>query len=204
MPSRRRPVVERAPGRAADPYNRGVEHLLEYQDYILAYRLRALVDSQQVGGKQLGATARPGYLSLAEYAGKRLERQALAKSILKSDDYRGALREVEALTDALNFGFWHNPAETTEFLKWVIERGGCAALESPEAFVENLLTRRERAQLADARLVAVYYLGLLRASAAYLDAETFTRLRAEVEPLRERLPFFVVPEETFPVEVEIL
>lgn len=187
------------PGRAADPYNRGVEHLLEYQDYILAYRLRALINGQQVGD-----TARPEYLSLAEYAGKRLERQALAKSILKSQDYRGALREVEALTDALNFGFWHNPAETTDFLKRVIERGGCAALESPEAFVENLLTRRERAQPGVGQLVAVYYLGLLRASAAYLDAETFTRLRAEVEPLCERLPFFVLPEETFSVEVETL
>lgn len=183
-----------------------MEHLLEYQDYVLAYRLRALVNgeqvsSEQVGGTRVGDTARPAYLSLAEYAGKRLERQTLAKSILKSRDYREALRLVEALTDALNFGFWHNPAETIDFLKRVIEGGGCAALESPEAFVENLLTHRERAQLGDthAQLVAVYYLGLLRASAAYLDAETFTRLRAEVEPLRERLPFFVLPKETFPV-----
>jgi hypothetical protein len=191
-----RPVVAGAPCRAADPYNGGVEHLLEYQDYILAYRLRVLV-----GNVQVGNTARPAYLSLAEYAGKRLERQALAKSILKSQDYRGALREVEALTDALNFGFWHNPAETIDFLKRVIEGGGCAALESPEAFVNALLTRSERVRLGDApaRLVAVYYLGLLRASASHLDAETFTRLRAEIEPLRERLPFFVVPEETFPV-----
>jgi hypothetical protein len=173
-----------------------VEHLLEYQDYVLAYRLRALVH-----GEQVDDIARPAHLSLAEYAGKRLERQALAKSILKSQDYREALREVEALTDALNFGFWHNPAETVEFLKRVIEEGGCAALESPEAFVKNLLTHRERAQLGDthAQLVAVYYLGLLRASAAYLDAETFSRLRAEIEPLRERLPFFVLPEKTFPV-----
>lgn len=175
-----------------------MEHLLEYQDYVLAYRLRAVV-----GGK-----TRPpgGYLSLAEYASLRLERQTLAKTLLKSQDYRGQLRQVEALTDRLNFGFWHNPSETTEFLKRVIEQGGCTALESSGAFVSELLTRRERAELApeDAMRVAVYYLGLLQASASYLDAEVFTRLRAEIEPLREGLPFFVLPKEGVPEEVETL
>lgn len=165
-----------------------VEHLLEYQDYVLAYRLRALV-----GGK-----SRPGssYLTLADYARLRLERQTLAKGVLKSADYRSQLREVERLTERLNFGFWHNPSETIEFLKRVIERGGCTALESPERFADELLTRRERAALSPEELawVATYYLGLLRASASYLDAETFDRLRAELEPLRERLPFFVLPE----------
>lgn len=167
-----------------------MEHLLEYQDYVLAYRLRALV-----GGRTRPRTA---YLSLSEYAGKRLERQALAKGVLKEPDYRDGLRRVEALTEALNFGFWHNPGESIEFLRRTIEQGGCSALESPEQFVAALLTRREQAELsgADKQLVATYYLGLLRSSASYLDAEVFTRLRAEIEPLRERLPFFVLPEET--------
>ena len=117
------------------------------------------------------------------------------KTCSNSADYRGQLRKVEALTEALNFGFWHNPGESIEFLKRVIERGGCRALETPQTFVEELLTRRERAELTerDTELVAVYYLGLLRASASYLDGETFTRLRAEIEPLRDRLPFFVLP-----------
>ncbi len=171
-----------------------MEQLLEYQDYVLAYRLRALV----------GGRARPtGYLSLSEYAARRLERQVLAKELLKSPDYRGQLRQVEALTEALNFGFWHNPGESIEFLKRVIEGGGCGALESSGAFVEELLTRRERAELTPehADLIAVYYLGLLRASASYLDGETFTRLRAELEPLREQLPFFVLPQDALPVEV---
>ncbi len=175
-----------------------MEPLLEYQDYVLAYRLRAAV----------GGASRPsgGYLSLSEYAGLRLERQALAKNLLKNRDYRVQLREVEALTDRLNFGFWHNPSETTGFLKRVIEQGGCAALESPEAFIRELLTRRERAELApkDAWRVAHYYLGLLRASASYLDAEVFTRLRAEVEPLREGLPFFVLPKDGIVETVETL
>ena len=164
-----------------------MEHLLEYQDYVLAYRLRALV-----GGK-----SRPlkGYLSLNEYAKKRLERQALAKSILGSHDYRDSLRKVEALTEETNFGFWHNPGESVDFLKKMIEQGGCRALESDEQFVEELLTPRERGELslAQRRLVATYYLGLLRASASYLDAEVFTRLRGEVEPLRDKMPVFVLP-----------
>lgn len=193
-------VVAGAPPGDAALYNGGVEHgraehLLEYQDYVLAYRLRALL-----GG------APHGSLSLRDYAGKRLERQALARGVLKSPDYRGQLRQVEALTDALNFGFWHNPGETVEFLRRVIERGGCRALESTEAFAGELLTRRERAQLSEAEteLIARYYLGLLRASASYLDGETFTRLRAEIEPLREQLPFFVLPTETLPEEMETL
>lgn len=172
-----------------------MEQLLEYQDYVLAYRLRA-----RVGGKLRPQTE---YLSLAAYAKKRLERQALAKNVLKSRDYRDALREVDALTEALNFGFWHNPGESTDFLRRVIEQGGCAALESPTAFVQELLTRRERAELGEqaAQQVAAYYLGLLRASASYLDAETFTRLRADIEPLRSRLPFFVLPETGAPTQV---
>lgn len=165
-----------------------MEHLLEYQDYVLAYRLRALV-----GGRTRPQTP---YLSLPEYARKRLERQALAREVLKERDYREGLRRVEALTEAINFGFWHNPGESIEFLRRTIEQGGCSALESPENFIAALLTRREQAALSDAekRLVATSYLGLLRSSASYLDAEVFTRLRGEIEPLRAQLPFFVLPE----------
>ncbi len=164
-----------------------MEHLKEYQDYLLAYRLRALI----------GGRLRPvgGYLSLADYARKRVERQEIARTLLSETDYREGLRRVEKLTSELNFGFWHNPSESIEVLKAVIEGGGNRALESADAFVEELLTRQERLSLSadDARLVALYYLGLLRASAAYLDAEVFTRLRSEVEPLRDRLPVFVLP-----------
>lgn len=175
-----------------------MEHLLEYQDYVLAYRLRALV-----GGK---TRPQSPYVPLAEYARLRLERQTLARGVLKSADYRSQLREVERLTERLNFGFWHNPSETTEFLKRVIERGGCGALESPERFIDELLTRRERAALSpeESARVATYYLGLLRASASYLDAETFDRLRAELEPLRDRLPFFVLSEERPSETAEVL
>jgi hypothetical protein len=165
-----------------------VEHLREYQDYLLAYRLRATV-----GGK-LRPAARE--LTLPEYASKRLERQRLARELLGTGDYRERMKRVDMLTDELNFGFWHNPNETIKFIKQMIEQGGCVALESEGAFIDTLLTRRERALTqGKATLIARYYLGLLRASAAYLDAEVFTRLRGEIEPLRDELPFFVSPEE---------
>lgn len=162
-----------------------MEHLLEYQDYLLAYRLRARTG---------GALRPPGpQLDLAAYAGRRIERQRLARELLGDPDYRVAMRRVDALTDELNFGFWHNPSETTGVLRKVAEAGGSPALEDAAGFADQLLTRRERARLGEdgVRTVARYYLGLLRASAAWLDPEAFTRLRAEVEPLRSRLPLFV-------------
>jgi len=163
----------------------GVEPLLEYQDYLLAYRLRALI-----GGK-LRPSSRE--LRVHEYARLRLERQELAREVLGRDDYRERLRQVDALTDRLNFGFWHNPNETVIVLRRVIEAGGCSALESDEAFAEQLLTRAERERLGPAGVATVttYYLGLLRSSASYLDPATFTRLRADVEPLRAAIPVFV-------------
>jgi hypothetical protein len=165
-----------------------MEHLREYQDYLLAYRLRALV-----GGRLRPQTK---LFTLAEYAQKRTERQALAKIILGKANYHQDMRQLEHLTDELNFGFWHNPSETIKVFKQIIEMGGCRALESPLAFTDELLTRREKAMLdiKQKELVARYYLGLFGASAAYLDAEVFTRLRGEVDPLREQLPVFVIPD----------
>ncbi len=170
------------------PYARSVdaapEHLLEYQDHVLAYRLRALV----------GGRLRPsgGPLSLGRYATERLRRQALAREVVGRGDYREALRELERISDALSFGFWHDPGETVAMLRAVVEVGGCAALEGPEAFVEALLTPLERARAgSDGVRLARYYLGLVRASAAYQDAEVFTRLRDEIERERVRLPLIV-------------
>jgi len=161
------------------------EPLLEYQDYLLAYRLRALI----------GGALRPRgrELRLAEYAAKRLERQRLARQLLGDPGYRATMRVVDDLTDELNFGFWHNPSETVVVLRKVVDAGGARALEDEDGFAEELLTRRERALLGaeGTRAVARYYLGLVRASAAYLDPETFTRLRAQVEPSRASMPVFV-------------
>ena len=164
----------------------GVEHLREYQDYVLAYRLRALV------GGRLRPTG--ALLSLPAYAARRLRRQALAREVTVSGDYRAALRDVERLTDELNFGFWHNPGETVAVLTAVIAAGGCPALESEAAFVDGLMTPRERARAgADGcAVLGRYYLGLVRASAAYLDAEVFDRLRGSLDALRALVPLVVV------------
>lgn len=163
----------------------GVEHLLEYQDYLLAYRLRALI----------GGRLRPGAppLSLPGYAARRLRRQALARGLAVGSAGRGALREVERLTDELSFGLWHDPVETVALLRHVVAAGGCVALESEAAFASELLTRgeRHRAGQEAVALLASYYLGLVRASAACLDAEAFDRLRGALDPARARLPLVV-------------
>lgn len=151
----------------------------------MAYRLRILI-----GGMLLPKT-KP--LSLAEYAQKRLTRQKLARELLGTGEYHERMKKVDALTQELNFGFWQNPNETILVLKQVIKMGGCKALESKEAFIEELLTKLEREKLkpTEEKLIATYYMGLFQASAAYLDAEVFTRLRSEVDPLREELPIFI-------------
>lgn len=167
------------------PRQRHDEALLEYQDYLLAYRLRA----------RIGGSLRPPgrELRLGEYAERRLERQRLARELLREPDYRATMRVVDALTDELNFGFWHNPAETVGVLRKVADAGGARALEDEDGFADELLTRRERRVLGaqGVRTVARYYLGLVRASAAYVDPATFTRLRAEVERSRASMPLFV-------------
>ncbi|MCA9839759.1 MAG: hypothetical protein KC422_22820 [Trueperaceae bacterium] len=162
-----------------------MEALLEFQDYLLAYRLRSLV------GGRLSPAGRP--LSLSEYAQKRLERQKLAKELLAQADYRDHMKRVDKLTEELNFGFWHNPGETMRLLSAVIEQGGCEALESRKQFLQNLLSERELNRLSgeEKELLSAYYLGLIQASAAYLDAEVFTRLRSELDPLRDKLPLFI-------------
>ena len=164
-----------------------MEHLREYQDYLLGYRLRSLI------GGRLVPTEPP--LDLARYAQLRVERQELARLAVAGGDVAERLRRVDALTDRLNFGLWHNPSETVELLKAVVKAGGCRALENEDAFLDELFTRSERARMseAEAQRLALYYLGLVRASAAYLDSEVFTRLRAAIEPLRETLPVVVLP-----------
>ena len=162
-----------------------MEHLREYQDYLLAYRLRAVI----------GGPARPrgAPLALAAYASRRLRRQALAREVATKADYHAALREVERLSDELNFGMWHDPIETNALLRQVVAVGGCPALESEAAFAEALLTPAElrRAGPAATGRLARYYLGLVRAAAAYLDAEVFDRVRGALDVERAHLPLVV-------------
>ena len=162
-----------------------MEHLREYQDYLLAYRLRAVI----------GGPARPSGapLGLAAYAVRRVRRQALAREVVTNADYHAALREVERISDELNFGVWHDPVETNALLRRVVAVGGCPALESEAAFVDALLTpgERRRAGPAATGRLARYYLGLVRSAAAYLDADVFDRVRGELDVERARVPLVV-------------
>ncbi|MDF1522890.1 MAG: hypothetical protein P1P87_08730 [Trueperaceae bacterium] len=99
------------------------EHLLEYQDHVLAYRLRAL----------LGGRLRPStpLLTLPAYADRRLRRQRLARELVGRSDYREALREVERRSDALCFGFWYDPSETQAMLRAVVAAGGARPSRAP-------------------------------------------------------------------------
>lgn len=162
-----------------------MEHLLEYQDYVLAQRLRLLMGGQLTPGPNL---------SLSAYAQKRLERQQLAQALIRTKDYHAGMRTLDALTDELNFGFWHNPNETTRVIRQVIHQGGCVALESAQAFSDALFTADEHdlSSVEERRFLAQYYLDLIQSSAAYLDAEIFTRLRDAVDALREQLPVVVL------------
>ncbi len=162
-----------------------MEHLREYQDYLLAYRLRAVIGGQ--------ARPRGAPLALAAYAARRLRRQTLAREVATNADYRAALREVERLSDELSFGMWHDPVETNALLRQVVAVGGCPALESEAAFAEALLTpgERRRAGPAATGRLARYYLALVRSAATYLDADVFDRVRGALDAERADLPLVV-------------
>ena len=162
-----------------------MEHLREFQDYLLAYRLRAVIGGQ--------ARPRGAPLALAAYAARRVRRQALAREVATTAEYHASLREVERLSDELNFGLWHDPIETNALLRHVVAAGGCPALESEAAFVAALLTPSERRRAGPAATgrLARYYLGLVRSAAAYLDAEVFDRLRGGLDAERAHLPLVV-------------
>lgn len=116
-----------------------VEELLrEYQGYVLAYRLRAAI-----GGK---LTPPAPLLSLSTYAVRRLERQELARSLVRRGADAAQMRRLDDLSGELLFGFWLNPAEMAAFLRAAIREGGHPALGSAPAFAA-LLTPGERARL---------------------------------------------------------
>lgn len=168
------------------PYNGPVtrdslsEMLLEYQGYVLAYRLRAAV-----GGR---VAPRGGVLSLARYAGKRLERQALARKLVRSGLDRADMARLDALSGELMFGFWLNPAEVAAFLRAALRQGGHPALGDPGAFAA-LLTPSERERLGElgVRLVCAHHLTCLSLAAPLLDpdalASVWQRVEATTPPL---------------------
>lgn len=158
-----------------------VSLLREYQDYVIAFRLRTAL-----GGRLAPAGPR---LLLRDYARKRLERQALARALVKKEIPLAGLREIDRLTLETAFGFWHNPAEVADFLRAAMRQGGHPALGSPEAFAE-LLTDSERARLGSSMPeVCAHYLTCLSLAAPGIDPVALDNIYRRIEAFE--VPLFV-------------
>ncbi|WP_225430115.1 hypothetical protein [Deinococcus detaillensis] len=156
------------------------ELLLEYQHYLMAYRLRQL----------LGEALRPAtlQLTLGQYGLARNERQSLARQMISRSCPPGTLTRLDTLTDTLMFGFWHNPAQVADFIRAAIRQGGHPALEQPDIFI-TLLSSAERGRLGPVgvqRVVRHYY-ACLALAALYTSPhgfdEAWSKIEAEPVPL---------------------
>ncbi|GHF41352.1 hypothetical protein HNQ07_001486 [Deinococcus metalli] len=166
----------------------GVRELLgEYQEYVLAYRLRVAV-----GGR---VTPRGPRLGVGEYAAQRMERQALARSLTQRGMDAGQMRRLDDLSDELMFGFWLNPSEVAAFLRAAIREGGHPALGDPAAFAA-LLTPGERARLGTAGVqrVCAHFLACFTLAAPMLDPDGLSDAFRVIEATRPPLFLDDLPE----------
>ncbi|WP_420594658.1 hypothetical protein [Deinococcus sp.] len=156
------------------------ELLLEYQHYLVAYRLRRMI-----GGE---LTPHGEALSLGAYGLARNERQTLARQMISRGCPPGAMARLDRLTDTLMFGFWHNPAQVAEFVRAAVRHGGHPALEDPQAFAA-LLTPSERERLGEsgAQRVVRHYFACLALAAIYTQPQgmddAWAKIDAEPVPL---------------------
>jgi hypothetical protein len=155
----------------------------EYQDYVIAHRVRRLL-----GGK----LTPPAFLNLAKYAQKRLRRQKVARELVTVKPFQPErLIEVDALTDQLCFGMWRSPMQINEFLAAAWRLGGHVILESESEFAAQILTPSERAKLEHRGLeIARFYHLCLRVGAAALNPEEMEMAVNRVEALAQHLPLF--------------
>lgn len=158
------------------------ELLREYQDYVLAHRLRAAL-----GGR---LTPKSGLLDVRTYAGKRVERQKLALALVRKEIPLAGLRDIDRLTLDTAYGFWHNPSEVAEFLRGAIRQGGHPALSDPDAFLQ-LLSPAERERLGEAgrRAVCGHYLTCLSLASPGIDPVVLESIYARVESFK--VPAFI-------------
>ncbi|WP_309569712.1 hypothetical protein [Deinococcus sp.] len=163
------------------------ELLGEYQEYVIAYRLRAAVG---------GRVTPPGpLLVVGEYAARRVERQALARSLVTHGMDAGQMRRLDDLSDELMFGFWLNPSEVAAFLRAAIREGSHPALGEPAAFAA-LLTPTERARLGEAGVqrVCTHHLACLTLAAPMLDPDGLSDAFHVIEATRPPLFLDGLPE----------
>jgi hypothetical protein len=156
----------------------------EYQDYIIARRVRALF-----GGR---LEPKPK-LSLAQYAQTRLERQKLARELITVKPMTPErLSKVDDLTDQLCFGMWRNPREINDFLKAAWRAGGHTILEHAHEFAAQVLSPTERERLPKRGLeIADFYNACLRVGPAALSPEEMDVAAERVEQMTKNIPVFV-------------
>ncbi|WP_226991531.1 hypothetical protein [Deinococcus gobiensis] len=163
--------------------DRGIQEMLrEFQGYVLAYRLRAAVG---------GRVAPPGdLLSLSEYAGRRLQRQELARGLVRKGIRPEEMRLLDRLSDELMFGFWLNPAEVSRFLSAALRGRSHPAIGDSDAFA-TLLTPSEQTRLGDlgVRLVCAHHLACLTLAAPIQDPHALARVWERIEQTQP--PLFV-------------
>lgn len=147
----------------------------------MAYRIRA-----ELGGR---VTPRGPRLPLDLYSRRRLERQALARALVRKEIPLAGLREIDRLTEETAFGFWHNPGEVAEFLRAAVRQGGHAALGDPAAFAA-LLTDAERKRLGKrVNGVCEHYLTCLSLAAPGIDPVALELICRRIETFD--MPLFV-------------
>jgi hypothetical protein len=163
----------------------GIEELArEYQDYVIAHRVRRL----------FGGRLEPkNFLTIPEYAQKRLERQRLAREIVTVKPLTPErLRAVDRLTDELCFGMWRNPREINDFLLAAWRLGGHAILENPSEFAAQVLLPHERARLPEGGLeVARLYHACLTLGAAALSLGEMELAAQRVDHAANAVPLYL-------------
>jgi hypothetical protein len=161
-----------------------LEHQKEYQDYVIAFRVRRLLG---------GRLALKRFLTLAAYAKQRLARQKLARELITVKPLSlDRLSNVDALTNELCFGMWRNPREINDFLSAVWRLGGHPIFEFETEFVAQILTPSERQRLPEQGLeVARFYNACLRVGAAAMNPEEMDFAAERVLQLSKVLPVFI-------------
>ena len=156
----------------------------EYQEYVVAHRVRRLL------GKRLEPRA---LLNLTQYASRRLERQRLARELITIKPLTAErMMRLDAFTDELCFGMWRNPREINDFLSAVWRIGGHVIFESEPEFASLVLTQTERERLPERGLeIARFYNACLRVGAAAQNPEEMDFAVTRVETLSLSIPVFI-------------
>lgn len=156
----------------------------EYQEYVVAHRVRRLL------GKRLEPRA---LLNLTQYASRRLERQRLARELITIKPLTAErMMRLDAFTDELCFGMWRNPREINHFLSAVWRIGGHVIFESEPEFASLVLTQTERERLPERGLeIARFYNACLRVGAAAQNPEEMDFAVTRVETLSLSIPVFI-------------